>query len=325
MRRREFLGVLGGAAAAWPLVARAQQPAMPVVGLFHVGSSDKFGHLVTAFRRGLVEADLVEGRNVAIEYRWAEGQLDRLPALAADLIRRQVSVIAGNYIATAAVRRVAPTLPIVFVTGDDPVKLGFVESLNRPGGNTTGVYIFTAELEAKRLGLLRDLVPQATTFAVLVDPDYSTTDAQVRDVQKASARLGAQLVVARANSERDIDAAFATFVQQRAAALLVGASPFFNNRRDQLVALAARHNLPATYESREFAAAGGLVSYGNSITDAYRQAGVYAGSIVKGAKPADLPVIQPSKFELVINLKTARALGVAISGNLLTLADEVIE
>jgi len=236
-----------------------------------------------------------------------------------------VSVIAGNYIATAAVKRVAPTLPIVFVTGDDPVKLGFVESLNRPGGNTTGVYIFTAELEAKRLGLLRDLVPQATTFALLVDPNYSTTDAQVRDVQKASARLGVQLVVARANSERDIEAAFATFVQQRAAALLVGASPFFNNRRDQLVALAARHNLPATYESREFAAAGGLVSYGNSITDAYRQAGVYAGSIVKGAKPADLPVIQPSKFELVINLKTARALGVAISGNLLTLADEVIE
>jgi len=298
---------------------------MPVVGLFHVGSSDKFGHLVTAFRRGLAEADLVEGRNVAIEYGWAEGQLERLPALAADLMRRQVSVIAGNYIATAAVKRVAPTLPIVFVTGDDPVKLGFVESLNRPGGNTTGVYIFTAELEAKRLGLLRDLVPQATTFALLVDPNYSTTEAQVRDVQKASARLGVQLVVARANSERDIEAAFATFVQQRAAALLVGASPFFNNRRDQLVALAARHNLPATYESREFAAAGGLVSYGNSITDAYRQAGVYAGSIVKGAKPADLPVIQPSKFELVINLKTARALGVAISGNLLTLADEVIE
>ena len=325
MRRREFLGVLGGAAAAWPLAARAQQQAMPVVGLFHVGSSDKFGHLVAAFRRGLAEADLVEGRNVAIEYGWAEGQLDRLPALAADLMRRQVSVIAGNYIATAAVKRVAPTLPIVFVTGDDPVKLGFVESLNRPGGNTTGVYIFTAELEAKRLGLLRDLVPQATTFALLVDPNYSTTDTQVRDVQKASARLGVQLVVARANSERDIEAAFATFVQQRAAALLVGASPFFNNRRDQLVALAARHELPATYELREFAAAGGLVSYGNSITDAYRQAGVYAGSIVKGAKPADLPVIQPSKFEFVINLKTAKALGVAISGNLLTLADEVIE
>ncbi len=324
MRRREFLSVLGSA-AAWPLAARAQQPAMPVVGLFHVGSSDRFGHLVTAFRRGLAEVDLVEGRNVAIEYGWGEGQPDRLPALAADLMRRQVSVIAGNYIATAAARRIAPTLPIVFVTGDDPVKLGFVESLNRPGGNTTGVYIFTAELEAKRLGLLRDLVPQATTFAVLVDPNYSTTDAQVRDVQKASARLGVQLVVARANSERDIDAAFATFVQQRAAALLVGASPFFNNRRDQLVALAARHKLPATYESREFAAAGGLVSYGNSITDAYRQAGVYAGRIVKGAKPADLPVIQPSKFELVINLKAAKALGVAISGNLLTLADEVIE
>jgi ABC-type uncharacterized transport system substrate-binding protein len=323
MRRREFLGVMGGV-ATWSLAARAQQ-AMPVVGLFHVGSSDKFGHLVAAFRRGLAEADLVEGRNVAIEYGWAEGQLDRLPALAADLMRRQVSVIAGNYIATAAVKRVAPTLPIVFVTGDDPVKLGFVESLNRPGGNTTGVYIFTAELEAKRLGLLRDLVPQATTFALLVDPNYSTTDAQVRDVQKASARLGVQLVVARANSERDIEAAFATFVQQRAAALLVGASPFFNNRRDQLVSLAARHKLPATYESREFAAAGGLVSYGNSITDAYRQAGVYAGLIVKGAKPADLPVIQPSKFELVINLTAAKALGVAISGNLLTLADEVIE
>ncbi len=323
MRRREFLGVMGGV-ATWSLAARAQQ-AMPVVGLFHVGSSDKFGHLVAAFRRGLAEADLVEGRNVAIEYGWAEGQLDRLPALAADLMRRQVSVIAGNYIATAAVKRVAPTLPIVFVTGDDPVKLGFVESLNRPGGNTTGVYIFTAELEAKRLGLLRDLVPQATTFAVLVDPDYSTTDAQVRDVQKASARLGAQLVVARANSERDIEAAFATFVQQRAAALLVGASPFFNNRRDQLVALAARHKLPATYESREFAAAGGLVSYGNSITDAYRQAGVYAGLIVKGAKPADLPVIQPSKFELVINLKTAKTLGLEFHPQLLATADEVIE
>ena len=325
MRRRDFISGIAGSAAVWPLAARAQQQAMPLVGLFHVGSSDRFGHLVTAFRRGLGEVDLVEGRNVAIEYGWGEGQLDRLPALAADLMRRQVSVIAGNYIATAAARRIAPTLPIVFVTGDDPVKLGFVESLNRPGGNTTGVYIFTAELEAKRLGLLRDLVPQATTFAVLVDPNYSTTDAQVRDVQKASARLGVQLVVARANSERDIDAAFATFVQQRAAALLVGASPFFNNRRDQLVALAVRHKLPATYESREFAAAGGLVSYGNSITDAYRQAGVYAGRIVKGAKPADLPVIQPSKFELVINLKAAKALGVAISGNLLTLADEVIE
>jgi putative tryptophan/tyrosine transport system substrate-binding protein len=323
MRRREFLGVMGGV-ATWSLAARAQQ-AMPVVGLFHVGSSDKFGHLVAAFRRGLAEADLVEGRNVAIEYGWAEGQLDRLPALAADLMRRQVSVIAGNYIATAAVKRVAPTLPIVFVTGDDPVKLGFVESLNRPGGNTTGVYIFTAELEAKRLGLLRDLVPQATTFALLVDPNYSTTDAQVRDVQTASARLGVQLIVARANSERDIEAAFATFVQQRAAALLVGASPFFNNRRDQLVALAARHKLPATYESREFAAAGGLVSYGNSITDAYRQAGVYAGLIVKGAKPADLPVIQPSKFELVINLKTAKTLGLEFHPQLLATADEVIE
>jgi len=323
--RRQFFGLAIGAAATWPFAARAQQPAMPVVGFLHIGSRDAFGHVAAAFRRGLAESDFVEGRNVAVEYRWAEGQLDRLPALVADLMRLQVSVFIGTQQGALAAKRAGATIPFVFVGGDDPVKLGLIDSLNRPGGNMTGVYLFTAGLEAKRLGLLRDVIPRATTIAVLIDPSFPRADAQSRDVQEAAVRLGVQLVVVRANADWDIEAAFATFVQRRAAALLVCASPFFNNRRDRLVALAARHKLPAVYEWREYAAAGGLVSYGNSITESYRQTGVYAGRILKGAKPADLPVIQPTKFELVINLKTAKALGLTISDNVLLLADEVIE
>ena len=285
------------------------------------------GHLAAAFRQGLAEADFDEGRNVAIEYYWAEGQLNRLPVLAADLVQRQVAVIVANSQPALAVKSVNAhtTIPIVFVTADDPVKLGFVESMNRPGGNMTGIYLFTSGLEAKRLGLLRDMVPQATTVAALVDSNFNTADAQLRDVQGAAARLGIQLVVARTNSSGDFDAAFATIVQQRATALLVCASPFFNSRRVELVELATRHQLPAIYEWREFAMAGGLISYGNNIVDSYRQTGIYAGRILKGSKPSDLPVLQPTKFELVINLKTARALGISISGNLLTVADEVIE
>jgi len=325
VRRREFITLIGSAAAASPLRARAQQQVMPVVGFLHVGSREAFSHVATAFRRGLREADFVEGGNVVVAQRWAEGQLDRVSALATELMSQPVAVFAGPRQAAQAAKSTGATIPIVFVTGEDPVKLGFVKSLNRPAGNMTGVYFFTNDLEAKRLGLLRDVLPQATTFAVLLDSAVSIADAQERDAQSAASRLGVRLVVVRANSDRDIEAAFATFVEQRASGLLICASPFFNNKRDLLVVLAARHKLPAVSEWREYAAAGGLVSYGNSITDSYRQAGVYAGRILKGAQPADLPVIQPSKFELVFNLKTAKTLGLNISGNLLTLADEVIE
>jgi putative ABC transport system substrate-binding protein len=325
MRRRNFIAGLAGSAAAWPLAGRAQQPALPVVGFLHVGPRNALGHLVGAFRSGLAESDFVEGRNVAVEYRWAEGQLDRLPALAADLLQRHVSVIAGNLQAVQAVKKITATIPIVFVTGTDPVKLGLVKSFNQPGGNMTGVYFFTTGLEAKRLGLLRDVVPAATTIAVLLDPNYPTAQTQLHDVREAAARLGVQLVVARAGSDGDFDAAFATFVQQHAAALQVCASPFFNSKRGLIVALASRHKLPSIYEWREFAAVGGLLSYGTSIIDSYNKVGLYTGRILKGAKPADLPVLQPTKFELVINLKTAKALGIKFSDNFLTLADEVIE
>ena len=324
LKRRDFITLLGGA-AAWPLAAQAQQSAPPVIGFFHIGSKDALGHLAAAFKRGLAESDLVDGHNVTIEFRWAEGQLDRLPALATELIARRPSVIAGNSPAIVAVKGTGATMPLVSMFPSDPVKLGLVESLRRPGGNVTGVYLFTTGLEAKRLGLLRDVVPRATTIAVLLDANFETTEAQARDVQQAAAGLGVQLLLVRAHSDRQIEAAFGTFAERGAAALLVGASPFFNSRRDRLVVLAARHKLPAIYEWREFAAAGGLASYGHSIVESYRQLGSYAGRILKGAKPADLPVIQPSKFELVINLKTAKSLGVSISGDLLTLADEVIE
>jgi len=324
MKRREFITLLGGAAAAWPLAARAQQR-LPVIGFLHIASPGAYVHVIAGFRRGLAESDFVEGRDITVEYRWAEGELGRMPSLLADLLRHQVSVIVGSLQGAQAAKSAGVTIPVVFSTSDDPVKQGFVESLNRPGGNMTGAYLFTAELEGKRLGLLHDLLPKATVMAVLVDASHPVADAQLREVQAAAARLGVQLVVLHASSDHDFETVFATLSKQKAEALLVCASPLFNDRRDQLVALAARHNIPAASELREFATAGGLLSYGNSLVDVYRQLGVYAGRILKGTNPADLPVVRPTKFELVINLKTARALGINISDNLLLLADEVIE
>ena len=279
MRRREFIKLLSGAAAASPLTVRAQQQLMPVVGFLNAASPGPLRQQVAAFREGLKESDYVEGRNVAVEYRWAEGQYDRLPALVADPVRQQVSVIVsgGGAPAVLAAKAATTTIPIVFSAGADPVGLGLVVSLNRPGGNITGVYQFTSGLEAKRLGLLHEMIPKATPIAVLVNPNFADAENQLRDVQEAATRLGVQLVVVRANAESDFDAAFATIIRQRAAALLVCGSPFFNGRREQLVVLAARHAVPAIFEWRDFAAAGGLMSYGTSLADAYRQVGVYAG------------------------------------------------
>jgi putative ABC transport system substrate-binding protein len=298
---------------------------MPVIGFLHIASPEAYVHVVAGFRRGLAESDFVEGRNVTVEYRWGEGQLDRMPSLLADLLRHQVSVIVGSLQGAQAVKSAGVTIPVVFSTSDDPVKQGFVETLNRPGSNMTGVYLFTAELEGKRLGLLHDLLPKATIMAALVDASHPVADAQLREVQAAAARLGVQLVVLHANSDHDFEAAFTALIEQKAEALLVCASPLFNNTRDQLVALAARHNIPAAYELREFAAAGGLMSYGTSLADAYRQAGVYAGRILKGEKRADLPVVQVTKFEFVINMNAAKALGLTVPPTLLARADEVIE
>ena len=294
--RREFITLLGGVAAALPLPARAQQPAMPVIGFLHTASAGPFAHLVAGFRKGLNEAGYVEGQNVAVEYRWAEGQYDRLPALAADLVKRQMTVITatGGSPSALAAKEATATIPIVFTSGDDPVSLGLVPSLNRPGGNVTGVHLLTGGLDPKKLGLLRELVPPASLIAVLVNPNVPDMPARSIRLQEAARTVGQQIQILNAGSEGDIGAVFATIAQLQAGALLVGADPFFNSRRDQIVALAARHAIPAIYEEREFAVAGGLASYGTSLTDAYREVGMYTGRILKGAKPADLPVLQPT-------------------------------
>ena len=326
MKRRDFITLLG-VAAAWPLAARAQRSAMPVIGFLHSSSPEPNAAFVAAFRKGLSEAGFVEDQNVAIEFRWAAGRVDQLPDLAADLIRRQVAVIATPASTPAALagKAATTTIPIVFATGGDPVALGLVRSLNRPGGNATGISFQTVELLGKQLEMLRDVAPQSRRFAALVDPHYEYADAIVTSLRAGAGSLGVPIEILRATTVGEIDASFANLAQKPGSALLISSSPFFTGRRTQLATLAARYTIPAIYGVREFAENGGLMSYGPDFANIYQQAGIYTGRILKGEKPADLPVQRPTKFELVINLTTARAIGITVPDTLLALADEVIE
>jgi putative ABC transport system substrate-binding protein len=326
IRRREFLGVLGGAAAAWPHKAGAQQM-MPVIGLLGTGAAAEWEHLVEAFRRGLSETGYVEGKSVAIQYRWADGQSVRLPALASDLVARRVAVVAvaGGTAAVLAAKTATKSIPIVFAVGGDPVSSGLVASMNRPGGNVTGATFLSTSLEGKRLELLHELIPTAAVIALLVDTNSPLAELHERDGQAAARATGTRLVVVKVAHESELDAAFATMVQHAAGALLVSSSPLFTSIRGSLTALAARHAIPASYAVREYTDTGGLMSYGTSVADAHRQAGLYVGRILKGEKPSDLPVLQPTRFELVINLKTAKSLGLDVPLSLQQRADEVIE
>jgi len=327
MYRRDFITLLGGAAAAWPLAARAQQT-IPVVGYLSAEPADQVAHLVSAFRKGLSDSDYVEGRNITIEYRWADNHYDRLPALAVELARRQVAVLVtiGGPQPALSAKAATTTIPIVFVSGaEDPVTLGLVASFNRPGGNITGIVPLTTPLEDKRLQLLHELIPGAAAFGILLNPNNSYSNSRLHDLETAAQTIGRSLAPVWAQSERDLDTAFATLVREHADAILVGGDTFFNTRRDQIVALAARHRMPAVYQWREFVDAGGLMSYGSDRADANRQAGHYVGRILKGERPGDLPVMQTTKIELLINLKTAKALGLTFPITLLGRADEVIE
>ena len=328
IKRREFITLLGGAALAWPLVVHAQQPAMPVVAFVHGGSSDASARNALPFRKGLGEIGYVEGQDVTVEYHWLDGQYDRLPALMADLVRRRVAVIAtpGGNLAAQAAKAATSTIPIVFGVGEDPVKLGLVASLARPGGNATGINFFAQEVTAKRLGLLHELVPKAVRIAVLVNPaNAPTAEAALREIPEAARAIGLQIQVFKASTSREIEAAFGTLVREGADALFVAADGFFNSRRVQFATLAAHHRIPAAYVGREIVEVGGLMGYGTDTFDMFRQVGVYTGQILKGAKPADLPVLQSTKFEFVINGQTARMLGITVPPTLLAAADEVIE
>jgi putative ABC transport system substrate-binding protein len=327
MRRREFITLLGGAAAAWPLATRAQQPAMPVVGFIHTLSPENVPHFVPAFQQGLKEAGFVEGQNIAVEYRWARGQYNRLPELAADLVSRKVAVIAalGGEPAPRIVSAATHTIPIVFASNGDPVRDGLVASLARPGGNVTGVTIFGIDAVAKRMQLLREVAPQATVIGFLMNPNNPNADIELKAAQTAASSLGKELLVLRASNEGEIDAAFEIMAQQRGGALLGATDTFLFGRRAKIVSLAARYRIPAIYYLPEFAEAGGLMAYGNRITEAYRQIGIYVGRILKGEKAADLPVVQATKYELAINLKSAKALGISIPSGVMAIADNVIE
>jgi putative ABC transport system substrate-binding protein len=328
MRRREFIKVFAGSAIAWPLAARAQQPKMPVIGFLCAASSGSFARLVDAFRQGLRETGYVEGQNVAVEYQWADGRYERLPAMADDFVRHKATVIvsAGGIPAALAAKAATTSIPIIFFSGANPVELGLVGSLNRPGGNLTGVTTLSLEVGAKRVELLHELVPTATNMAFLVNPTTPTyAEAATKDTQAAAHALGLQLHILHASTEHEIDSAFATLTERHVQALVIGGDNFFNSRSEQLAALALRHNVAAIYQYRAFAAAGGLLSYGGSITESYRQIGIYTGRILRGEKPADLPVQQSTKVELIVNLKTAKALGLTVPPQIVARADEVIE